>query len=58
MLKTIALENSVNNEHDDDTDEIPDTTVANWIMENVGRLPRVREKLTWRYLTINKGEKE
>lgn len=36
MLKTIALENSVNNEHDDDTDEIPDTTVANWIMENVG----------------------
>ncbi len=52
MLKTIALESGVNNEHDNDTDEIPDTTVANWIMENLGRLPRVGEKLTWRYLTI------
>jgi CBS domain containing-hemolysin-like protein len=33
-------------------DEIPDTTVANWIMENLGRLPRAGEKLAWHYLTI------
>ncbi|MDR0487778.1 MAG: CBS domain-containing protein, partial [Treponema sp.] len=36
--------------HNDD--EIPDTTVANWIMENLGRLPAAGEELTWRYLTI------
>ncbi len=52
MLKTIALESGVNNEYDNYTDEIPDTMVANWIMESLGRLPRVGEKLTWRYLTI------
>jgi len=33
--------------------EIPDTTVANWIMESLGRLPRSGETLTWNYLTIN-----
>ena len=27
--------------------EIPDTTVANWIMETLGRLPRAGEKLVW-----------
>jgi CBS domain containing-hemolysin-like protein len=36
--------------HNDE--DIPDTTVANWIMENLGRLPSVGEKLTWRNLTI------
>jgi len=30
----------------------PNTTVANWIMENLGRLPRVNEFLTWNNLTI------
>jgi CBS domain containing-hemolysin-like protein len=33
-------------------DEIPDTTVANWFMENLGRLPQAGEILTWNYLTI------
>jgi len=33
-------------------DEVPDTTVTNWIMEKLGRLPRMGEKLTWRHLTI------
>jgi len=31
---------------------VPDTTVTNWIMERLGRLPRMGEKLTWRHLTI------
>jgi len=31
---------------------VPDTTVANWIMEKLGRLPRTGEKLIWRNLTI------
>jgi len=31
---------------------VPDTTVANWIMERLGRLPRSGEKLTWRRLAI------
>ena len=33
-------------------DAVPDTTITNWIMEKLGRLPRVGEKLTWRHLTI------
>jgi len=32
--------------------EVPDTTVANWCMENLGRLPRAGETLSWHYLTI------
>jgi CBS domain containing-hemolysin-like protein len=32
--------------------EVPDTTIANWIMETLGRLPRAGEKLTWHYLNI------
>jgi len=32
--------------------EIPDTTIANWIMENLGRLPQNNEILTWQNLTI------
>ena len=47
MLEIINADNSL------PCDDIPDTTVANWIMENLGRLPRFGEKLTWRYLTIN-----
>jgi len=35
-----------------DSDDIPDTTAANWIMENLGRLPKHGETLTWNDLTI------
>jgi len=35
-----------------DDAEIPDTTIANWIMENLGRLPQINEILVWRHLTI------
>jgi CBS domain containing-hemolysin-like protein len=34
------------------TDEIPETTVANWCMETLGRLPRAGEMLTWQSFTI------
>jgi len=33
-------------------EEIPDTTAANWIMESLGRLPRIGETLTWHFLKI------
>ncbi|MCL2804697.1 MAG: hemolysin family protein [Treponema sp.] len=33
-------------------EEIPDTTVANWIMENLGRLPRSAEVLNWENISI------
>jgi len=46
MLETVMYEQAVIDE------EIPNTTVANWIMENLGRLPRTNEILTWRCLTI------
>ena len=46
MLNAVAGENAHNG------GEIPDTTVANWIMETLGRLPHVRERLTWSILTI------
>ena len=45
MLK--ALSQPLNDE------SIPGTTVANWIMETLGRLPKPNEILTWRNLTIN-----
>jgi CBS domain containing-hemolysin-like protein len=32
--------------------EVPNTTIANWIVENLGRLPQINEILTWRNLTI------
>jgi CBS domain containing-hemolysin-like protein len=32
-------------------EDIPDTTVANWFMENLGRLPKSGETLEWHYLT-------
>jgi len=35
-----------------DEEEMPDTTIANWILENLGRLPQINEILTWRHLTI------
>jgi len=34
------------------SETVPDTTVANWIMEKLGRLPRAGEKLTWRKFSI------
>jgi CBS domain containing-hemolysin-like protein len=45
MLKTVAgqLPEDI---------EIPGTTVANWIMETLGRLPRPGETLSWHYLKI------
>jgi len=45
MLEAIAVDV-------EDEEEIPDTTIANWIMEKLGRLPQINEILTWRYLTI------
>ena len=33
-------------------DSAPDTTIANWIMESLGRLPHINEVLTWQNLTI------
>ena len=47
MLEEITSENTVAV-----TDEIPETTVANWCMETLGRLPRAGEMLTWQNLTI------
>jgi CBS domain containing-hemolysin-like protein len=47
MLHSIFDDNRYNND-----DDIPDTTVANWIMETIGRLPRVGERLSWRNLSI------
>ena len=47
MLDVVTKENAHN------IDDIPATTVANWIMEKLGRMPRVGEKLTWRFLTIS-----
>jgi len=37
---------------EDPQEEAPDTTIANWIMENLGRLPHVNEMLTWQNLTV------
>jgi CBS domain containing-hemolysin-like protein len=50
MLKTITEENSIEDARAEE--DIPDTTVANWIMETLGRLPRAGEKLEWRFLKI------
>jgi CBS domain containing-hemolysin-like protein len=35
-----------------DYDDIPDTTIVNWLMENFGRLPRPGEKLRWNNFTV------
>jgi len=45
MLKVVTEEKTIDA-------EIPDTTVANWIMETLGRLPRAGEVLSWENLTI------
>jgi CBS domain containing-hemolysin-like protein len=34
-------------------EDIPQTTVGNWIMENLGRLPKAGESLTWQHLKIS-----
>ena len=54
MLEAVTAGNAHNTSgiQADGEDSPPDTTVANWIMENLGRLPRTGEKLTWHYLTI------
>lgn len=46
MLEAVG---GVSNNNDE---EIPETTIANWCMENLGRLPRAGEMLTWQDLTI------
>jgi CBS domain containing-hemolysin-like protein len=54
MLEIIAEINS-HNETDltvESPDSTPDTTVANWFMENMGRLPHVGETLAWNHMTI------
>lgn len=45
------LEEILKNDAPDD-EEVPDMTVANWIMETLGRLPHTGETITWRYLSI------
>ncbi len=52
--ETSVDETSADYTHEDEApkDSAPDTTVANWIMERLGRLPKVGEKLTWRHLTV------
>jgi CBS domain containing-hemolysin-like protein len=37
---------------EDKPETVPDTTITNWIMEKLGRLPRTGEKLTWCNMTI------
>ena len=44
--ETIASAHAINNE------EIPDTTVGNWIMENLGRIPHAGEEFVWNNLKI------
>ena len=55
MLKEIEYGQTENDDEDipkEDPPEAPDTTIANWIMENLGRLPQINEILTWQNLTI------
>jgi CBS domain containing-hemolysin-like protein len=44
MLKTITQQEI--------SSDAPNTTIANWIIENLGRLPHTGEKLIWNYLTF------
>jgi CBS domain containing-hemolysin-like protein len=48
IVKIVTSENT----HGHNIEEVPDTTVSNWVMENLGRLPSTGEILTWHYLTI------
>jgi CBS domain containing-hemolysin-like protein len=36
----------------DGEDAVTNTTVGNWVMENLGRLPRAGERFVWRGLQI------
>jgi CBS domain containing-hemolysin-like protein len=45
--KTDTGESTANN-----VDELPNTTVGNWVMENSGALPRPGEEFTWGNLRI------
>jgi CBS domain containing-hemolysin-like protein len=33
-----------------DSGDAPNTTIANWVMENLGGVPRIDEQITWRGL--------
>jgi len=46
MLKAVCNGQKINIE------EIPNTTVANWMMERLGRVPRIGEMFTWHFLKI------
>jgi len=53
----IPLETKVNEDNHEENqennkEEIPDTTIANWIMESLGRLPQTGEMVIWNYLAI------
>jgi len=48
MLKEVFQQN----QYPEDEESIPDTTVANWIMETLGRIPKTDETLTWNALSI------
>jgi len=52
MLEFIGINKNNETPSEDETESVPDTTIANWIMEKLGRLPRSGEKLGWRHLTI------
>jgi CBS domain containing-hemolysin-like protein len=40
------------NEKSPEEDEIPNTTVGSWVLENSGRLPRTGERIVWHNLQI------
>jgi len=53
--ESFADETSSDETSSDETseeDSVPDTTITNWIMEKLGRLPRAGERLTWWHYTI------
>jgi CBS domain containing-hemolysin-like protein len=51
-----AVEDTNKTDADESTpnhfDELPDTTVGNWVMENSGALPKLGEEFTWGNLRI------
>jgi len=44
--------NKISNNDLSEGDEIPGTTVGNWVMETKGSLPRVGEQFDWHKLRI------
>jgi len=50
--QTVTEENEYHDPVSAMLESAPDTTVANWIMENLGRLPQVDEAITWHNLSI------